>query len=842
MDTNKLKRFATEARTKIRRGVAKKLLALGFNEEGEPAYFPQQLQGATLYRGQQLPESFNTQWLSLYEAIQHHGVKQVYEEVAYTWFNRLVAIRILQKNGFIDRVLTFDDPTIRVPHIVSEARQGRFPEMDSAERLRLRGIICDPGQTYEQFSLLITAFCHDNAIISTCFGTISDYTSLLLPDDILDAGGFVDMLNNADYISDEDYQTTELLGWLYQFYISERKDDVFASFKKGHKAEADDIAPATQIFTPNWIVKYMVQNTLGRVWLDNNPGDSLEEKMKYLVPKAEGGSDDNIYRYSSLEEIKVIDPACGSGHILLEAFDLLYDMYFSEFYSREEAIRSIFTQNLIGIDLDTRAKQLSMFALLLKACQKDRSFLDVPVVPRVLDMPEAYDESLYGSLNDFIDYFCGAPEHDTPTTEDVEEIKDAFELMKNADTLGAIMKFNLSDHTRKVIKESLDYWEHETLRRKQIVVYRPAFELMLALTDKYTCVIANPPYMGSGNMNDMLSKYVKDNYAEGKADLYAVFMLMGMERLTKNGKMAQINMQSWMFLASFEKLRQIIIDKYQVENMLHLGTRTFLELSGEVVQNTCFVVTNKKPKCKGIYYNLCIGDCNEKQKLFLSKKGKVYSIAQSALLNIPGYTFAYWLNEKYFDIISANEALGNISEPRAGLQTSDNQRFLRIWTEVDFSKIGLNLSRDNALQSVFKWFPHNKGGETRKWYGNREIIINFENDGEELKYWLEHNPKDPTTKSWSRNLRNYPLYFKEGLTWGGMGNTINVRYSPQGSTFDTSGPMLFSEGDLFYILGLTNSAVFDKFVSIFAQGLSKGSGHFAKVPYIYSNSDFISKW
>ncbi len=843
MDTNKLKRFATEARNKIRRGVAKKLLALGFNEEGEPAYFPQQLQGATLYRGQQLPESFYTQWLSLYEAIQHHGVKQVYEEVAYTWFNRLVAIRILQKNGFIDRVLTFDDPTIRVPHIVSEARQGRFPEMDSAERLRLRGIISDPGQTYEQFSLLITAFCHDNAIISTCFGTISDYTSLLLPDDILDAGGFVDMLNSADYISDEDYQTTELLGWLYQFYISERKDDVFASFKKGHKAEADDIAPATQIFTPNWIVKYMVQNTLGRVWLDNNPGDSLEEKMKYLVPKAEGGSDDNIYRYSSLEEIKVIDPACGSGHILLEAFDLLYDMYLSEFYSREEAIRSIFTQNLIGIDLDTRAKQLSMFALLLKACQKDRSFLDVPVIPRVLDMPEAYDESLYGSLNDFIDYFCGAPEHDTPTDDDVEEIKDAFELMKNADTLGAIMKFTLSDHARNVIKESLDYWEHETLRRKQIVVYRPAFELMLALTDKYTCVVANPPYMGSGNMNEVLSKYVKENYADGKADLFSVFMMVASERLVPNGKYGMINMQSWMFLSSFENLRNSLLSNTSIDSMLHLGPRTFDELSGEVVQNTAFVLSKHEPTSQGgSYYRLVDGkNCADKELLFLShihgnEDGNcVYypNVAQKNFEKIPGCPIGYWVSEKIYETFTRNRALSAVCKPTQGLATADNARFLRLWFEVGYNRIQFGCENAAlAARSQKKWFPTTKGGTFRRWFGNMYYVVNWENDGEEL------------TAFKGSVIRNRWRYFtKCGSTWSTIASgKPSFRYFDRNWLFETKGSVCFPEDENKnnVIMGYLNSPLVVAFLQTLAPTLDYHEGPMGRIPYKDIDNQYIS--
>ena len=711
MDTNKLKRFATEARNKIRQGVVKKLLALGFNEEGEPSAFPQQLQGATLYRGQQREEEFYNQWLSLYEAIQHHGVKQVYEEVAYTWFNRLVAIRILQKNGFIDRVLTFDNPEIRVPHIVSEARQGRFPEMDTAMRLRLRGIINDPSKTYEQFALLITVFCQDNRILSTCFGAINDYTSLLLPDDFLDADGFVDMLNRADYISDEDYRTTELLGWLYQFYISERKDDVFASFKKGHKAEADDIAPATQIFTPNWIVKYMVQNTLGRIWLDNNPGDSQEDKMQYLVPKAEDSNEDSIYRYDALEDIKVIDPACGSGHILLEAFDLLYDMYLSEFYSREEAITCIFTKNLVGIDLDTRAKQLAMFALLLKACQRDKSFLDVPVSPRVLDMPVCDSYTLKETLGHFL---CAYQMEWNDAGN--EELAQAFGLMKAADSLGSIMRFDISGKTRQLLVEAVAAYDAEPKFEKAFKPLVDGFQLILALTDKYACVIANPPYMGSGNMNEVLNKYVKDNYAEGKADLFSVFMLLAAERLADNGKYGMINMQSWMFLSSFENLRTHLLSSLSIDSMLHLGPRTFDELSGEVVQNTAFVVSHHEPteETKGTYYRLVDGkNCTDKEQLFLlhihgnEDGNRIYypNVAQKNFEKIPGCPIGYWVSEKIFETFTRNTPINKYSIARSGFSTGNNDYFIREWPEVSFNKIGISLNDNNAFQirSFYRW-------------------------------------------------------------------------------------------------------------------------------------------
>lgn len=834
MDTNRIKRFATEARNILKAGIAAKITTLGFDKNGNVAeeHRPQLMQGGSLWNEQLQTEGFYYQWMSLYNRIQQKGISEVYEEAAYTWFNRLCAIRILQKNNLCSPVLAYADAA-RTPVIVDEARQGHIPQMKEGLRQRLVELLDDDTKVTEQFAILITAWCHDNPIINKCFGSIADYTELLLPNNILAAGGFVDMLNHTEFITDEDFQSPELIGWLYQFYISERKDEVFA--KKG-KFEADEIPAATQIFTPNWIVKYMVQNTVGRIYLDNNPYETqLQKKWRYLVEPSEKPSNDTILRYNELEDLKIADLACGSGHILNECFDLLYDLYIAEGYGRGEAVENIFSHNLTGIDLDTRAKQLSQFALLLKACQKDAAFADAHCMPNVLTMPKPWNKETQGPIQDMLHiYFQGEA-----TNEQKEEIAACFDLMQNADSLGSIMKFDISESTRLLIKQTTDYWCSQEIVPEEVRTQMPAFKLILALTEKYHALVMNPPYMGGGNMNSVLNKYVKDFYEEGKSDLFSTFMILAIDRLESKGKYGMINMHSWMFLASFEKLRRSIINSYQVENMLHLGTRTFVELSGEVVQNTAFVITNYIPTHKGVFYNLCNGDCKEKEAWFLTHKSNSHVLDQKAFLNIPGTTFAYWLSEKYFEIISSNISLGDISEPRAGLQISDNLRFLRIWTEVDFRKIGLNLSREVALKSTFKWFPHNKGGETRKWYGNRDIIINFENDGKELKYWLEHNPKDPTTKSWSRNLRNYPLYFNEGLTWGGMGNTINVRYSPQGSTFDTSGPMLFSDKALRYILGLTNSKVFNEFVSIFAQGLSKGSGHFAKVPFIQKNSDII---
>lgn len=838
MDTNRLKRFATEARKMIRDGVARKLLNLGFDMKGEAELFPQKLQGVTLYRGQQWEESFYDKWMALYEAIQKYGVNEVCEEVAYTWFNRLVAIRILQMNGFIDRVLLFDNPAIRVPHIVSEARQGRFPKMGDGERIRLRGLLGDPGKTYEQFALLITAFCHATPILQHCFGCINDYTELLLPEDILDEDKFVDKLNKTDFISEEDYKTTELLGWLYQFYIAERKADVFASFKSGHKAGADDIAPATQIFTPNWIVKYMVQNTLGRIYLDNNPHAALEEKMAYLVPQSDLALNDSrhIYTYSALEDLKVIDPACGSGHILLEAFDLLFDMYIDEYYSRREAIENIFAHNLVGIDLDTRAKQLATFALLLKACQKDDSFLTAEVMPMVMDVPKPHGLDKHALHQACLDFIGGY--------EDVvaEELAGNIEDMKDMDTLGSIMQFPLDD-MRPMIATCYEQWMEEDMEDCPENVRRilPYIQVMLALTDQYTCVIANPPYMGAGNMNSTLSEYVKTYYAEGKADLFSVFMMMGMERLQANGKMAQINMQSWMFLSSFEKLRNSFLQDYCIDNMLHLGARTFDELSGEVVQNTAFVLTNAEAdeKTQGMYYRLVDGkDCADKERLFLSHiyenedGNHIYypNVAQNNFEKIPGCPIGYWFKKAFLGLFDSI-MIGDICEGKNGITTSDNDYFLRMWQEVSFEQIRFDKTL-GTLEDCDKWIPYNKAGGKRRWYGNLDFVINWLNKGQEIKELRDEKGKKLAS------VRNESYYFKEQVSWSDIkSNGTSFRYYPAGMIFDASANSAYSEKtlDMYPILAIANSKIMDMFAEFYNPGIHFKIGNFYNVPYPLSS-------
>ena len=816
METNKLKRFATEARNILMQGVAHRFTALGFQPDGTPVEEPQLLGGGATFMGDTVTEDFYHKWQSLAAAIHRHGLKDVVEEAAYTWFNRLMAIRIMTKNGLIPPVLQYESSGVYVPLIVSEARQGRLPQMNEEERSRLMPLLDDDSRTAEQFSLLIVAFCHATPILHRCFGHIADYTELLLPANILAEGGFVDLINHTDFIAEEDYRSSELIGWLYQFYIAEKKDEVFAA--KG-KFTASEIPAATQIFTPNWIVKYMVQNTVGRIYLDNNPYETeVAQDWKYLVNPSEATPDDCILRYDDLTDLRLADLACGSGHILGEMFDMLYTLYINEGYSRREAIEHIFRHNLTGIDIDTRAKQLAQFALLLKACQRDASFADCHCMPRVLDMPQPYPdkEHLTRALADYIMVDNG---------EAIAELADAVCLMNEADNLGSIMKFGLSERTRNILAVRTEEYEQQTMPGESVSGLLPYMRIILALTERYHALVMNPPYMGGGNMNVVLSNYVKKNYEAGKADLFSVFMQVAEERLAENGKYGMINMQSWMFLSSFEKLRTHLLDTLQIDSMLHLGPRTFDELSGEVVQNTAFVVTKHTSYTTGTYFRLVDGkSCRDKERMFLAGENGYPHVFQQNFEKIPGCPIGYWVSEKVSKAFESS-CIGDKMITREGMATADNDRFLRLWHEVSLNHISMfNKTSD-------KWYPYNKGGGFRKWFGNRDYLVNWSNDG----YDIKHNI-DPTTGRIRSHNYNGEYAFKKCGTWSAISSgTFAIRYCEEGFLWDSKGASGFSDNYLEYIIGLLNSKVSSKFLAVLAPTLDYKVGDIIRVPLIQQN-------
>jgi hypothetical protein len=836
MDTNKLKRFAGEARNILIDGVKQRLSALGIREDGIITEKPELKDGGAVFMSDTQTVGFYDQFESLVTHLEKHSYRDVIEEVAYTWFNRLVAIRIMAKNGLIPPVLEYESEQDRIPVLVSDARQGRMPQMNEESRQKLEALLANDALTDEQFQVLIVAYCHSNPVINKCFGAISDYTELLLPSNILKKDGFIDHLNDDDYISDEDYQSPELIGWLYQFYISEKKDDVFASFKKGKKAEAKDIPAATQIFTPNWIVKYMVQNTVGRIYLDNNPYSDIKDDMKYLVESDGKTEKENVFKFDDIHELTCADLACGSGHILNECFDLLYQCYVEEGYSRLQAVEDIFHYNLTGIDLDTRAKQLSQFALLLKACQKDNSFADAHSMPKVYDMPEPYKdkERLVSNLSKFI---MGS------NKEAIEELSNAICLMDDAQNLGSIMKFNISERTRNIVAVRMDEYEKENFLSENIAGLMPYMRIILSLTQKYSALVMNPPYMGGGNMNAMLSKYVKDNYEEGKADLATVFVEMMPQILTANGKYAYIIPPSWMFLSTFESLRKGIIEKNKIDSLLHLSRGVFgadFGASAAVISN-CKVTEQDKG---GVYFRLVERTFQEfeqshLQLLFeqtLSNHGfryyfkdynksvtelpysedgnKIYfeGVSQKNFEKIPGYPIGYWVSE---NVLSSFDfpSFSRYGKGVKGLDSGDNNTYVRNLWEIN----------NNST----KWVPYCSGGPFRRWYGNYYYVIDYKN----------------VINFSGAYVRNKDSYFKEGFEWSRVSsNHFGVR-KVVNAIFGGASQMAFiKSSNLNKFIAIYNTKIVEFYIKFLNPTMITQAGDVNRIPICEKEPPELNKY
>ena len=815
MDTGRIKQFAIESRKILKEGVMQRIRALGFDEQGHTPDVPEKVQGGTRYQGRMIEnERFYDSWIALNEHIQKVGVKAVYEEAAYTWFNRLIAIRIMQKNNFIEPVLSYDNPEIRVPHIVSEARRGHIMcTLTTDEQNRLRSLLMDDTKTQEQFALLIIAYCRENAVISKCFGGIAQYLELLLPDDILSQNRFIDFLNNTnEYITDDQFKSAELIGWLYQFYISEKKDEVFASFKKGRKAEAEDIPAATQIFTPNWIVKYMVQNTVGRIYLDNNPYCPLKKDWKYLVEPTEKTPKEAILNIDNLEDLTLADLACGSGHILVEGFDLLYSLYIDEGYSRYDAVKNIFTKNLTGIDLDTRAKQLATFALLLKAAQIDPKFLDGEIMPRVYDMPNV-NRYTWRDLNG---HMTCALQIEEASEETYKELDDCFTLMEQAQNLGSIMKFDISDTTREFIIKCVEEQHKQHKFEDSFRDLFHGFNIILALTSKYACMAANPPYMGSGNMNDALRLYLSYNYPITKSDLYAVFMEMMLSSIKTKGRVGCITMESWMFLSTYENFRLSLLDNYYISSLTHFGWYIIGIAFGTVM--AIFEKNNDNGR-KGEYSYLTINDIEkEKNVPFVFPKkdnGRYNMVSQKNFEKIPGCPIGYWVSEKIQNLFQS-DLIDNHAFSDGKNVTGDNDKYIRNLWEVSIKRIGKGK----------KWMLQTKGGEGRRWYGNTLNVIAWSK--EDIDFY--HKNKI------SRVIKEY-LWYKEGITWSKICSSIpTFRLIREDSTYDEVNITPNDPQEIYPILGILNSKLVRNLLDVINPTFSIQSENILKMPYCSNES------
>ena len=865
MNKSAIKNFAIWARNKLITDISYRAGLMGITTEGIAEALPQSMGGTEFYDiGTENPYSISgdaiKQRKKLVEVIREKeadtdyatAYKYIMEEVAYTWFNRLIAIRFMEINEYLPthiRVLSSDSGKLE-PDIVTNPfdTELQFTEEEKEKIVQLK----TDNRLDELFCMLFIKQCNAlNENLPSLFEKTNDYTELLLNISVIDREGVVYKLVHD--ISEDDFNIekggqVEIIGWLYQYYNTEPKAQVFAR-PSGTKIRKEDVPAATQLFTPDWIVRYMVENSLGRLWVEGHPNDELKANWKYYLeeakqePEVEGKLAEIRREYAKInpEDIKLIDPCMGSGHILVYAFDVLMQIYESAGYGQRDAARSILENNIYGLDIDDRAFQLAYFAVMMKARQYNRRILSGEHKPNLfsikesnvinrnhlkyfgMNLSEADKEKALFQINALLDTFIDAKEYGSILT--VEEYD--WELLERfvAD----------SEPTGQISMETMGI-EDTKENLLQII------EQGKVLAQKYWVTVTNPPYMVSGGMNNRLQKYVKKIYPNQKSDLYAVFIKKSTDMLKINGYMGIITQHTWMFLQRYEKMRESIIDSFV--NMIHLGARAFDDISGEIVQTTTFVITKKSIKnYKGNYIRLVEYSSElTKSKAFFDGKNRFIS-KQDDFKLIPGSPVAYWITPQELNSFMVGKSLKEIAEPRVGIITGNNDIFIHTWWEVSKLDIKSDIKDyDESVNSSYKWNPYNKGGSTRLWYGNRELVVHFNNGGADIE-------KNAIKEGCFYFLGAQDVFFHEGITWNGMASGRNsFRFSPEGTLFDSNkGPMLFpkTKEDSYYLLGLFNTKVTQSFLSILNPSISLQAGDFEKLPVLENgnrkSTELISK-
>lgn len=821
MDTTRLKRFAQFARRSLIEQVSSKLnhiIAEDSVARRESAEAVDKLE----------------------QQIKEQGKQQVIEQVAYIWFNRFCALQFMDLNGYTTTAIISPLEGQFQPEVLAEAKMGHIDEdMMPIAKTRnhvltlLNGTSISRDPQTEAYRLLLVAACNYwHGAMPFLFQRIQDYTELLLPDDLLSGKSILAYTREA--MTPDVGQDVEVIGWLYQYYISEKKDEVFEGLKKNKKITPENIPAATQLFTPHWIVRYLVENSLGRLWMLNRPHSPLVERMEYYIKPEVPESD--FLPIENPEEIKICDPACGSGHILVYAFELLYAIYEEEGYEPSEIPGKILTHNLYGVEIDERAGELAAFALVMKAREKYRRFLRKPFQPNICVLQKVIFEK--DELNRYMD-FIG---RDLFTYE----VQSTLHEFEEADNFGSLIRPTATDvggivamlKGKDVSGQLLFHQTHQ----KVLQVLKQADYL----SSKYHVVVANPPYIGGKGMNSRLGAWVKDNYPDSKGDLFAVFIERNLQLARKHGLVAMITMQSWMFLSSFEKLRAGILGQDTLLSMAHLGARGFDSIGGEVVSTTAFVLANSNDsEYKGSYVRLVDGNSEGEKESALREAiknpncGYLYYAKSADFSKIPGSAIAYWVSDKILEIFQQSKPLNDIASPRQGLATANNDRFLRLWTEVNINNIGFGLdSREAAKKSGKKWFPYNKGGEFRKWYGNQEYVVNWENDGFEIRnFGTEHG-----LKARSRP-QNTDKYFQESISWSKVTSSyFSLRFYPEGFIFADAGMSIFfnDKSIIKPILGLMNSPIMNSTTASLSPTLNFEVGQISNFPILNNTFDKIT--
>ena len=853
MDKAILKKFAIESRKDLMKKMESKIKLFFVNEK-----FNKNQNGDIIV----LSNKDHTLSLSkdeyekremLIKRIEELGLEQVIEESAYTWFNRIVAIRYMEIHDFLP--LTNDNKCLGIRVLSSK---DNTPDPDILKITNLmnpdldinfnKKIYAELKTDNEKFKYILLLVCKKlGKVIPQVFDGVTDYIDILIPDNLLYDTGFVYKI--VTEIPVENYKQVEIIGWLYQYYISEKKDEVFADLKKNIKIKKENIPSATQIFTPDWIVKYMVENTLGRYTNEN-----FRKKLKYYVRNK-----DEKIEEKEVEKIKFLDPCCGSGHILVYAFELFYEIYKDNGYNQNEIAEMILNNNIFGLDVDERASQLSILALLLKAREYDKNIFnkDIAKSLNVMSIQESCDldkEIKNIKLSDTSKNLCNY----------------LINTFKNAKEIGSLLIIEPKDYSILIneIENDNTIFGYQVRNKISLLIKEATI-----LSDKYDIIVTNPPYMGNRGMDNILSEYVRENYKDYKTDMFSAFIKQSYQLTKEKGYYAMITQPTFLFISSFEKVREDMINKNSIISLLHMGRGIF----GIDFGSASFVLRKNVDKnyC-GSYFRLNKRtfqyiDINDIESIFLNAKDNLnfkfnfdnyksklddidtkkieeynpkeellqvkFETIQSNFSKIPGKPLAYWISEKFIKCFE-NYSLSHYGVACVGLQTSDNKRFLREWYEVNYSKIGFNISNiDESIKSRKKWFPYNKGGDFRKWYGNTIEVVNWENDGKEIR---EYNNFLNSSRSSNIGIANTQYYFKESGTWGLVSSAkFSVRYSPQGAIFDTGGSSLFSSNNIKYLIGLLNTSLVQEIMLIQNPTLNFQPGNVSNIPIIFGNTSEV---
>ena len=795
MHKNAIQKFAIWARKELITQVSQRAYQYGVDASGSGNA------SADVINGRPLTAEEKTQRQELIKRVQAKGYSQVMEEAAYTWFNRFIALRFMEVNNYLpSHIRVFSDASGAFkPEILNDVLHLDLPGLDSGKVAEY----IESNDTEALYRYLLLTQCNAlNSALPVMFERMGGYTEMLLPNNILRQDSVLGHM--VSDIPEEDWQdAVQIIGWLYQYYNTELKDDTFAQLKKNVKITKERIPAATQLFTPDWIVRYMVENSLGRLWLEGHPNAELHDGWKYYLDEAEQEPEVEAqlaklreeYKTIKPEEIKVIDPCMGSGHILVYAFDVLMQIYTSAGWDQREAAQSILKNNLFGLDIDDRAAQLAYFAVMMKARQYDRRLLTRGVQPHVYAIVESN-----GLDSSSVEYFH---KNDLKLKADIERIVTE---MRDAKEYGSILNITPVDFAGLYVRFDEIRNDINMMQMSALDELLPLVKCAELLAQKYDVVVTNPPYMAVSNAGAKVNDYVKKNFPDSKADMFAVFIERCGQMAKKNGYQAMITQHSWMFLSSFEKLRTKLL-AVDIVNMAHLGARAFEEIGGEVVQTTSFVIRKSHiVDYKGEYCRLIEPTSQQgKEDMFLAGKNR-YAADQSNFSKIPGSPVAYWVSEAVVNAFALNKKIGQLADPKQGSTLGDNATFIRYWFEIG--------------GKTRKWFNCMKGGEFRRWYGNQMYVLDWEDDGKRVR------------STGRATIRSADRLFQEGITWSNItSGKSSFRYMPEGFFFESTGSVCFSSSHILkYLLAYLNTPIAENLNRMINPTLHLQSGDVAKLP------------